>query len=316
MVFRLALVAALAAFAGCAPRATAYHFRAPLVSSVRAQGLPAPSAPPSAPPSSIPQTARIQSLPAPHKSGPSMASQQTARAAIRRIQVPLPRADDDRREPHHQHDHVREQGSQSEQPAPAEQTMVEFLRSMVGQREKNATDTQVALAALTAIGTKLDDKVAQVESGTALLELAEQRQALSQELPLMGDLVIFDRMVDGEPAPLVAVVVTTHARSLGGRDVRTIEILYLGHTVIRRGYVTPAVPTQKRDDAGRILNTFLHHTNEVPSAEHALLAGERLRAVVRADRLGSPGSLGRQSAPLTSRSGTLCAGCARVRPAR
>lgn len=284
MFFRLALALALAACAGCAPRTTVYHFRAPLVSSVRAAPLPAPRPATPAPPSQISKPAHIQSLPAPHRSAPSLDLQKPAPAAVSRLQVPLPR-----HAPKHdpKHNHVDDSAlkSESKEPALLEQGIAERLRSLVGQREKDSTHLEVALAALAAIGVELDAEVAQMSSGSALVDLAEQRQALSEELPLTGDLVVFDRVTEDEPASLVAVVVTTHGRSVGGRDVRTIEIIYLGHDVIRRGFVTPAVPTRQRDDAGRILNTFLHHATQRPATEHSFLAAELFRAVVRADRL-------------------------------
>ncbi|MCA9678357.1 MAG: hypothetical protein KC464_25240, partial [Myxococcales bacterium] len=120
-----------------------------------------------------------------------------------------------------------------------------------------------------------------VTDGPALVEVARGRGALAAptdpdravRVPDAGDLLVFDRAQGGKPASLIAVV-------LGVDERGVIEMMYLAGGVIRRGFVSPAHPGRKRDDAGRILNTSMRHGNDQPPRGTHYLSGELLAGVV------------------------------------
>jgi hypothetical protein len=138
--------------------------------------------------------------------------------------------------------------------------------------------------ALAALGARLDPRLRGADDGAGLRELARERGALlpagegPSSPPELGDLVLFDRVTAGEPASLVAVVVSTDSRHV-------IEFIYLGRGVVRRGYLSRAHPADKRDSDGRALNTFIRHSdgNDPSGTRH--LAGELYAAHIRLDRL-------------------------------
>ncbi len=153
---------------------------------------------------------------------------------------------------------------------------VEAARALVGHRDPRAPlafalDTAAALsgATLPAFTTGAELVPWAQERGAFAPIVAGARAALAP-----GDLAVFDRVVGGEPASLVAVV-------LGVDDRGVADLLYLGRGVVRRGYVDPARPTLARDREGRVVNSYLRHGAEHPPAGTRYLAGELVTGRVR-----------------------------------
>ncbi|MEM9487902.1 MAG: hypothetical protein AAGC55_02095 [Myxococcota bacterium] len=243
-------VAAMAAAAGCAQSGTAYPFRGPQVSAVRAAALPErpPPAPAAATRVSFGTSAAarpsvtddrrpaepvaIDRLPAPHRTGepnkaPAPAPQPSAPIATR----PAPTADPD--------------SAVSDLIAPATGGLAGTLRSLVGQRHKDMSRAEFAIVALSAVGVAVADPVRAATSGAALLDQVERRDARG-ERPLPGDLVVFAGEdardgADDERAHLFGVIAAIHDRSPGadtaasrrGRTLRTVEFIYLERGVAR-----------------------------------------------------------------------------------
>jgi len=112
--------------------------------------------------------------------------------------------------------------------------------------------------------------------GPALVEAARLRDRIVDASAIgAGDLLVFDRAVDGAPASLVAVALAVDDRGV-------VTMMFLAAGVIRVGAVCPAHPSQRRDPAGRILNTFLRHRDDPIPPGTRFLAGELLGAVIRA----------------------------------
>jgi hypothetical protein len=149
----------------------------------------------------------------------------------------------------------------------------------VGERHDDATDVDLALRAVAALGVRLSPELAGVSSGEALVELARSRHAFpSADQPLIGDLVVFDAVRAELPASLVGVVV-------GARGDGTVEFIYLARGVVRRGWLNAAAPSRQRDDDGRVLNTFVRHSEGRDPRDTRYLAGQLLAGYVRIDRL-------------------------------
>jgi hypothetical protein len=94
------------------------------------------------------------------------------------------------------------------------------------------------------------------------------------EPPAPGDVLVFDRAIGDGPADLLAIVVARDARGV-------IEFVFAGGGVIRRGFADPSHASQRRDDAGAILNTFLRTGKRWPPKGTRYLAGELLAHVIR-----------------------------------
>lgn len=133
---------------------------------------------------------------------------------------------------------------------------------------------------LSEAGVSLGASAHAVSTGSELLALATERSALTKDTPLTGDLVVFDRVDGATEASLVGVVV-----GVVPRDQLTVEFIFLGRGVVRRGYVTPSRPTRKRDDQGRALNTFVRALTGKAKKSDPFLAGQLFRSFVRIDRL-------------------------------
>jgi hypothetical protein len=154
---------------------------------------------------------------------------------------------------------------------------------MVGARDGQATDVDLALSALRDVGAALDPALTRVRTGRDLVALARRRGALdAASQPLLGDLVVFDAVVAREPASQVGVVVSTDSNG-------TIEFVYLARGVVRRGWVNPIHREHSRDDAGRVLNTFLRHSDGRDPRGTRYLSGELFATFIRLDRLLDPG---------------------------
>lgn len=130
------------------------------------------------------------------------------------------------------------------------------LRTLVGRRTKaNATDQTLAWSR--ALGGPTD-----VASASAVGDIAP------------GDLLIFDN-TEGAPADLIAIAL--------GHDARGVtEFIYIAGITVRRGFVDPSRPSQRRDASGAVVNTFLRAGNRWPPKGTRYLAGELLAHVVHA----------------------------------
>lgn len=249
---------------GCARRATAYRFRAPLVSSVRAPSLVPPTARPGR--DATPRAVGPRDLPAPHRASAIEPSALPPERDLERARPSGPAAPPAKTAP------VRSETGGA--------GAVDTLRARVGQRDKESTDIAFARALLADLGVVLAPAAQAADNGLALLAVATEREALTKGSPLAGDLVLFDR-VDGETdASLVGVVVGVVAR-----EQLTVEFVFLARGVVRRGYVTPSRPKAKRDGQGRALNTFVRALTGKAKKSDPFLAGQLFRTFVRIDRL-------------------------------
>lgn len=248
--------AALLLTAGCGRRAVAYHFRAPLVGAVNASPrLSQPDPAPALDPEPDPARARYREGGRDHRRG------RGGPVARRPVRLAIPsgalRAADD--------------------PAAG-------LRALVGGRDEQSSHVQFALATLSGLGAGLDPRLRNADDGPALRDLAAERGALIIDAetavtrPRLGDLLLFDRVVAEEPASLVAVAISTDSRGV-------VEFIYLARGVVRRGFLDRAHPTDKRDADGRVLNTFVRHSDGTDPAGTRYLAGELHTATIRLDRL-------------------------------
>lgn len=239
------LLAAVLAAAGCAKRDAPYHFRAPLVTSVSAPDLRADRTPRPKP--------RVEVREYPARPGAESAP---APEPPVRVEIPSePLESDD---------------------GP---NLADTLRGMVGEEDEGSTHLDFARDALLASGAGLDRALREVEEGEELVALAQERGAFEESgSPLLGDLVVFDAVVGDEPASLIGVVVSADSEG-------TVEFVYLGRGVVRRGYVNPIRPSLQRDDAGRAVNTFVRGTDGGDPAGTRYLAGELFAGFIRLDAL-------------------------------
>jgi hypothetical protein len=226
---------------GCARRTSPYHFRAPLLTSVNASEIHATSRP------------RLAIREMPHRPlpGPGLDSAPPVRVTI--PSKPLASGDGN--------------------------TLADELRGLVGKRLDTTSDVEIALHAITQIGAVLDRDLMSVTTGRALVALAKQRGALDQtDQPLLGDLVVFNRVEGSRAASLVGVVVSANSHG-------TVEFIYLARGIVRRGFVNPTHPRTKRDGAGRALNTFVRHSDGRDPRGTQYLAGRLWYGYVRLDQL-------------------------------
>lgn len=253
--------------AACGPRNQhPYHFRSPLLGSV--------SAPP------LPQLERIQDTgDRLEETGTEKRQQRVAVTPRRAMEIP-PAAVPATPVPR-----VRRSIPSEVLATVSGEELAARLRGMVGRRDDDATHLQVALAALRDLGAPLDPELSRVEDGPALVALAERRGALTaatRGAPLpslrLGDLLVFDRVVAADPASLVAVVVSVDQRGV-------VELIYLARGVVRRGFAFPPEPSARRDVTGRVLNTFVRHSDGADARGTRHLAGDLVAAAISLDRL-------------------------------
>jgi hypothetical protein len=152
------------------------------------------------------------------------------------------------------------------------------LRALVGRRD-GRTDVAFAIAAATRLRSAPPAGIAALTDGPALVvEAADALVAPADASPRVGDLLIFDRAEDDEPASRTAIVIAQDDRGV-------YEMIYLSHGVVRRGFVDPARPSTKRDADGKIVNTFLRDGDDYPPKGTKYLAGELLAHVLVWSRL-------------------------------
>lgn len=258
---RFLLAAVLLTSTACgAQQEQPYHFRSPLLGSVRAPELPVVLGQPA--------TGNRRPATGDGRRPERLAVQRPAPAA--EVPAPAPR--------------VRRSVPAGALEGGGEE-LAERLRGLVGRRDDTSTHVGLALAALREIGAALDPETARVEDGPALVALAERRGALTAAGPggrlpplHLGDLLVFDRVVAAEAASLVAVVVSVDERGV-------VEFVYLARGVVRRGFVFPPEPSTRRDATGRVLNTFVRHNDGGDPRGSPHLAGELIAAAISLDRL-------------------------------
>lgn len=251
-----ALAAALGAIAAgaCAGRPPSPTLAAP---APRASDPMPPEDPPAAPIRVVSATPiRVVSAAAPPSAPPSASPPASPSGS-----QPAPPCDVDRaklRAPH-----------RGAEPPPPPPRALPDLRDLVGRR-----DPRDSLAAVAAWSRSLGAPLASL-SGPALLSWAAESRRLhpATELPLPGDLLVFDHALGDAPADLIALVLDRDARGV-------TEFLYVASGVIRRGLLDASHPAAHRDARGATVNTYLRHVRRWPAKGQHYLAGELLGHVV------------------------------------
>jgi hypothetical protein len=95
-------------------------------------------------------------------------------------------------------------------------------------------------------------------------------------LPRPGDLVVFE---DGW---LVGVVTSVRADG-------TVEFVFARDGVVRRGFLNSSRPGRRRDERGRVLNTFVRPFRPDDRRTQRYLAGELVTGYLRLERLVETG---------------------------
>jgi hypothetical protein len=239
------VLAAALALPACARRDAPYHFRAPLVSSVRAERLPAGVTPAA--------RARDGAAPASH-----------ARLDPERAWLNAPA-------------HTHGGPDASTRPAPGSavagsstretEAIPQALRALIGSATHDTGSASFALATLADLGAHIDARVRQATSGAHVLDLARDRDAvLSSEPPLTGDLVVLagERQAGSDHDLLLGIVVMP-ADDAGG----TLELVYAEGGAVRHAVVA----AQTCRDRQRV------------PAEARCLGQDRVRAFLALDRL-------------------------------
>lgn len=163
-------------------------------------------------------------------------------------------------------------------PDPDASGLADELRSLVGVRDGQATHVSFALDVLAHMGVSLDGELYRLERGKELVDIARRRGALGDDPPLLGDLVVFDDVRDGEPASLIGVVVASDRHG-------TVELIHLSRGIVRRSFVNRHHPFRARDGDGRAQNTFIRPGRPGDSSDTRYLAGELFATFIRLDRL-------------------------------
>ncbi len=161
---------------------------------------------------------------------------------------------------------------------PAGRGLAAELRGLVGRERDTGGDLDFALTVIERLGLAPIPELRAAHGGQALIDLAEARDALATERPLLGDLVVFDDYRPGEPASLVGVVVDQN-------DEGVAEFIYESRGIVRRGYVDPKRPAKTRGADGSARNTFVRPGRPGDPASTDYLAGELFSAFIRIDRL-------------------------------
>lgn len=232
------LILACTALAGCARRDAPYRFRAPIVAGYEPRRLAPPERP------------RPATRPRARKPRPSRAAATTPGPVHPRLQ-----------------------------PIALGDSLADRLRALVGGRDTEQSHVEFAIAAVRVVGFDPDRALAETRDGPSLLALAHDRGAFHRSgTPVLGDLVVFDRVIAREPASLVGVVISA-------RPDGTVEFIYLQRGVIRRGWVNPRRPRDQRDRTGRILNTLIRGTDGRDPRGTEYLAGALFHGYLRTERL-------------------------------
>ena len=197
------LAAALASTA-CTRRDAPYHFRAPLVSSVRADHRP--GAPP-------PATARDGRRTTPARRDPA----RTWLSA-----------------PAHAQGQPGAEAASLTSGAVRPSAVPQALRALAGSAATGTGSASFALAALAELGAHLDARVRRATSGAHVLDLGRDRGAvLTGEAPLTGDLAVLTGSggAGSDEDLLLAIVV------MPAGDGGAVELVYAEDGTVRRGLV-------------------------------------------------------------------------------
>lgn len=242
------ILAAALASPACARRDAPYRFRAPLVSSVRAEPLSAPDAaarraarPPADP-------ARDWLTPPPHARGTRPETGDAG--AVGDAGSPRPAAP-----------------VVSAPAAPSPPAPVAALRALVGSPTRGAGSAAFALATLADLGAHIDARMRQASSGAHVLDMARERDAvLAEEPPLTGDLVVLSAQDNASDKDLLVGIVVMPADDAGS----SIELVYAENGAVRHAVVTQ--------------QTCRGRQERVPDTARCL-SRERVRAYLALERL-------------------------------
>ncbi len=157
----------------------------------------------------------------------------------------------------------------SEHPVQSPTTVPDSLRALVGRRS-DGTSVALAITAARSLGGRLSPALDALSTTDELLELAADKDAIAEDLALTGDLVVV--------ADYAGIVVDIDERGVS-------EFVYLASGVVRRGFFDRSRPDLARDEAGRVVNSFVWHGAGMPPLDRSHLAGSELRAVIRLERL-------------------------------
>jgi hypothetical protein len=144
------------------------------------------------------------------------------------------------------------------------------LLADVGMRTREPPH-MFALRVLGEMGARLVPEAYGAPDGLAFVAALSDR--LERDVvPLAGDLVVFE---DGW---LVGVVTSVRADG-------TIEFVFARDGVVRRGFLNPARPDERRDPRGRVLNTFVRPFRSQDRGSQRYLGGQLLSGFLRLERL-------------------------------
>lgn len=209
----------------CARRDAPYRFRAPLVSAVRAEHLPATGAASAvgraAPPLADP--ARAWLTPPPHARGTRAAAEDASHAGSHRPAAVV-----------------------SEPAAASAPSPIETLRALVGSSTRGAGSAAFALATLAELGAHIDARVRQASSGAHVLNMARDRDAvLDEDPPLTGDLVVLSGKGNDSDEELLVGIVVMPADDASS----AVELVYAEDGAVRHGVVTQQACRERQERA-------------------------------------------------------------------
>lgn len=262
---RLAWVAPLLLTGACAGREAPYRFSSPLLGMADVPNRPL-LAPPPAVRSEAPDkdaTRVAAALPARRAGVAKTIASHTAAVAV--IDVPAAA-------PAQRSELAAPQKAPKGTPVPAVASIAD-LRALTGIR-----DPRVPEAAILAAARVLEPRTAPPDQLGVLADLvswANQSGRLhAPSTPaLPGDLLVFDRTEGDAEADRIAIVLS--------RDDRGVtEYMYLANGIWRRGFMDATRPHLRRDDLGKIVNTFHRHGRRYPPKGTRYLAGELAAFVI------------------------------------
>ncbi len=267
------LAGVVLATTACAPRAMPYRFRAPVLGGVAA-AEPRGAAEPEQP--NAGRVAAAHTLPTAHRLGVGVgaagaADARHSSATARRPRIPVsapyatatgaPRATASAARPRD----ARSLGSSPKVPIVTSRaaTTTESDRTAplahVGVRTPLGA-WPFARLLLTELGARVGGDLASLPDGSALLAALRPR-LLSVDGAEVGDLLLFD---GGDTIGVIT------GRGASG----AIEFVYAQRKVVRRGWLHVVEPSRQRDEAGRVLNTFVRPYAASDRSAQRHLAGE------------------------------------------
>jgi hypothetical protein len=224
-ILACSVLAAALTSPACARGDAPYRFRAPLVSAVRAEHLPASDAAGvrrTAPPPADP--ARAWLAPPPHARG-TRAAEDAGSAASHDPAAPA---------------------AVSEPTAASTPSPIEALRGLVGSSTRGAGSAAFALTTLADLGAHIDARVRQASSGAHVLNMARDRDAvLAEDPPLTGDLVVLSGKGNDSDEELLVGIVVMPADDTSS----AVELVYAEDGAVRHGVVTQQACRERHERA-------------------------------------------------------------------